>query len=277
MIVGSSYQGDISVNQTLDFFFTTANTSEVPTVLAGTPALSVYKANSATQTTTGASVVSDFDSVVGLNQARIVTTDAFYAPGNDYQIVITTGTINSVSAVGFVVGTFSIENRYSPAMVLDTTIATLASQVSFTLTNGPPDDDAVNGCEIFIVDATTELQVSRGTISDYVGTSKTVTLESDPGIYTIAAGDRVKIFVGGARLDATVSSRLAKGTSLVEGYAVDGSAFTLEQSLYMIWSALAEFAVSGTTIVAKKLDGSTTAMTFTLDDSSNPTSRTRAT
>ena len=37
-----------------------------------------------------------------------------------------------------------------------------------------------------------------------------------------------------------------------------------------------EFAISGTTITGKKLDGSTTAMTWTIDDSTSPTSRTRA-
>lgn len=65
--------------------------------------------------------------------------------------------------------------------------------------------------------------------------------------------------------------------TLTEAYATDGSAATAAQLLYMIWSALAEFAISSTTITAKKLDGSTTAMTFTLDDATTPTSRTRAT
>jgi hypothetical protein len=66
-------------------------------------------------------------------------------------------------------------------------------------------------------------------------------------------------------------------TALTEGYAADGATATLEQMLYMLWSALAEFSISSTTITCKKLDGSTTALTFTLDDATNPTSRTRAT
>jgi len=44
-----------------------------------------------------------------------------------------------------------------------------------------------------------------------------------------------------------------------------------------VWSLLAERNLSGTTLTAKKLDGSTTAMTFTLDSSSSPTTQTRAT
>lgn len=66
-------------------------------------------------------------------------------------------------------------------------------------------------------------------------------------------------------------------TAMTEAYAADGADPTPEQMRYMIWSALAEFAIAGTTITAKKLDGSATAMTFTLDDGTNPTSRTRAT
>lgn len=66
-------------------------------------------------------------------------------------------------------------------------------------------------------------------------------------------------------------------TQMTEVYAADGIAPTLSQCLFLIMQAGGEFAISGTTITAKKLDGTTTAATYTLDDSSNPTSRTRAT
>lgn len=65
--------------------------------------------------------------------------------------------------------------------------------------------------------------------------------------------------------------------ALTESYAADGATFSMAQALYMLHSSLSEFSISGTTLTAKQLDGSTTAMTFTLDDASNPTSRTRAT
>ena len=82
-----------------------------------------------------------------------------------------------------------------------------------------------------------------------------------------------------AAWDTEVQSEVtdALTVALTEGYATDGSTASVAQLLYMIWSAVAEFAISSTTITAKKLDGSTTAMTFTLDDATNPTSRTRAT
>jgi len=65
-------------------------------------------------------------------------------------------------------------------------------------------------------------------------------------------------------------------TAQTESYASDGAAATPAQLLYMIYCAVGEFSISSTTITGKKLDGSTTAMTWTIDDASSPTSRTRA-
>lgn len=66
-------------------------------------------------------------------------------------------------------------------------------------------------------------------------------------------------------------------TQMTEAYAADGAAPTIAQALLMIQQSLGEFAIAGTTLTVKKLDGSTTAATFTLDDATTPTSTTRAT
>jgi len=65
-------------------------------------------------------------------------------------------------------------------------------------------------------------------------------------------------------------------TAATESYASDGAAATPAQLMYMILCAVSEFSISSTTITGKKLDGSTTAMTWTLNDATSPTSRTRA-
>jgi len=65
-------------------------------------------------------------------------------------------------------------------------------------------------------------------------------------------------------------------TAQTESYASDGAAATPANLLYMINCAVSEFSVSSTTITGKKLDGSTTAMTWTINDAASPTSRTRA-
>jgi hypothetical protein len=83
--------------------------------------------------------------------------------------------------------------------------------------------------------------------------------------------------IGASELAADVISDIWQGTALTEAYATDAAAATPAQLLYMIWSMLAEKSVSGTTLTTRQINGITTAMTFTLNDASNPTSLTRAT
>lgn len=66
-------------------------------------------------------------------------------------------------------------------------------------------------------------------------------------------------------------------TQMADSVPSDGTISTREQALYAILQMLTEFAFSGTTMTVKKVDGSTTLMTFTLDDGTNPTSLTRST
>jgi len=123
------YLGDyLEDYATLNFKFSTHKSDGTPIVLAGSPAVSVYKANNTTQSTAGITLSVDFDSVTGLNNVLIdLSADAFYAVANDYQVVITTGTVNSVSVVGTVLAHFSIENRNNKVNVVqlsgDTTAA----------------------------------------------------------------------------------------------------------------------------------------------------------
>lgn len=88
-------------------------------------------------------------------------------------------------------------------IIASTTIATLASQTSFTLTAGSADNDAYNSCRVIITDASTAVQKCTGTILDYTGSTKTVTLSADPAIFTMAAGDGIVILPpAGSGLDA---------------------------------------------------------------------------
>jgi DNA-binding transcriptional ArsR family regulator len=64
-------------------------------------------------------------------------------------------------------------------------------------------------------------------------------------------------------------------TQLTESYAADGTAPTLTQAVMLIMQHLTEVELVGTTWTTKKLDGTTTAATFTTDDANDPTSITR--
>lgn len=106
------YHGDVTLEDTIDIKFTTVQSTGAPTTLAGSPVISAYIGNSTTQITAGITLSVDFDSVTGLNNVRVAATSANgYTAGTNVALVITTGTVNSVSAVGYVVGTFSISAR----------------------------------------------------------------------------------------------------------------------------------------------------------------------
>src|SRR5262245_22663316 len=103
--------GDIAPDETLDVKFTTLGSTGAPTQLAGSPAAAIYPNNSTTEITAGVTLTVDFDGRTGLNHIRIVAATAGLTHGNDYQIVLTAGTVGGVSMNGYVIGSFSCHNR----------------------------------------------------------------------------------------------------------------------------------------------------------------------
>jgi hypothetical protein len=92
-------------------------------------------------------------------------------------------------------------------------------------------------------------------------------------------GDHLTAVPWNASWDAEVQSEVddALDTTLADSIPADGTIPTLRQAIYMITQFLMERAVSDTTVTVKKVDGSTSLLTLTLDDASDPTSITRAT
>ena len=155
----------------------------------------VYKDGSTTQRASdaGYTATTDFDSLTGLHLLIIDladnTTAGFWAAGSEYLVAVADVTIDS-QTVRTWVARFRI--GYADA-IINTTIATLSSQTSFTLTEGPAEDDALNGCVVAIHDVASAVQVGFGYVLDYTGSTKTVTLSA--GVtFTAAATDNVSIF-----------------------------------------------------------------------------------
>src|SRR5688572_17908111 len=101
---------DYTLGETVDFKFTTCEPDTgAPITLAGTPVISAYVDNSTTQITAGITLSVDFDGVTGLNNVRVVATSGNgFAAGTNVALIITTGTVDGVSAVGYKVAEFSI-------------------------------------------------------------------------------------------------------------------------------------------------------------------------
>ena len=379
--------------------FTTFNPSTgAPFTLGGTPALSVYKDNSTTQTTTGVTLTADFDSVTGLNHFAIDTSDSFYAVGSFFDVVITTGTVNAVSAVGSVVGRFTIRktaclkpttsgrtldvssggeagidlaNVGSPTATLNlsgTTISTSQTVASvsgavgsvtgdvggnvvgsvasvtagvtvttnndktgYSLATAPPTAGAIADA---VWDEAYSGHTTAGTFgklmdilrkANYVtegsvaagGTPTTTSFRTDltepDGTFDnqtllfitgVLAGESVPILTYAnangliTTQDALTAAPTAADefvilpdhvhdtgeiadavltTAMTESYRATNAAPTLAQSLFELIAHMGEASISSTTKTLRRLDGSTTAKTFTLDSSTTPTSITEAT
>lgn len=101
--------------------------------------IKIYKDGSATErvSTSGFTATTTFDSLIGINVVVIDLADngtvGFYSAGSEYLVIVDDVTIDA-QTVRFPIARFII--GYDGA-ILDTTIATLASQTSFTLTKGP--------------------------------------------------------------------------------------------------------------------------------------------
>ena len=102
---------DRTLEDTFYLRFTTHQfTTGAPFTLAGSPVVSAYENGSVTQITAGITLGVDHDSVTGLNLLTIVATAANgFESGKSYDLVITTGTVDGVSAVGEVVGSFTLD------------------------------------------------------------------------------------------------------------------------------------------------------------------------
>ncbi len=338
-----SYLGDFRLGDTFDTKFTTRQISGAPFTLAGVPVISAYPANSTTELTAGITLTVDFDARTGLNHVRVVASSGNgYASATDYQLVITTGTVNSVSVVGEVIGEFSIEHRSAlmPTTAARTAVVDAAGLIdantvkvgptgsgtaqtagdifskvtglTFTVANqvdvnvkdwagaavasaaaGIPKVDidtiktnpVVNGGTItFPTTATlaSTTNLTAGTIATVSGNvnGSVASVTGAVGSVTGAVGSVTGLTA--SNLDATVSSRLASASyvsptaAMTESYSALHAAPTQQQALFEMLSLLKEKSIAGTTLTAKKVDGTTSAMVFTLNDATLPTSITRA-
>jgi len=344
---------DYTLEDTVYLPFTSrAFATGVPTTLSGTPVVSAYENDSATQITAGITLGVDHDSVTGLNMLAIAATAANgFENGKDYNLVITTGTVGGVSVVGEVARSFSLGRgaaavdlangtdgltalKTDTAAILVDTSTTLDGKINTIDTNvdailvdtattipgqisGLNDVSAaqVNAeCDTAISDAALATAANLATVdtnvdSILVDTATTIpaqisglndvstaqvnsecdTAISDAALATASAlatvdtnVDSILVDTGttipasiSALNDISVSDILT--TQMTEAYAADGTAPTLAQAIFLIQQTIGDFAIAGTTITTKKIDGATTAATYTLDDGTNPTSRTRTT
>jgi hypothetical protein len=193
--------------------YAAAGNSSATTGLAAAD-VQIYKDGNTTQraSTSGITVTADYDAQTGINLIAIDlsdnTTADFYKAGSEYVVVIADVTIDS-QTVRFPLARFKIGLE---AAILDTSIASLSSQTSFTLAAGSADNNAYVGCDVYVHDAASGVQCCMGTVSAYTGSTKTVTLAVDPAIFTMATGDNISILPRRS-VDAFGGNRTAAGNA----------------------------------------------------------------
>lgn len=266
------YLGDFRRSQTVRFQWNSFNSSGASVTRATNGTISVYKDGGTTQTTTGVTDTEDFDTLTGVHDVAIATTDAFYVPGSDYTVVLSAATIDS-QTVNAVLAHFSIENRFQGEIRKGTAQAGAAGTITLDA-SASATDDFYNGCLVFLESGTGALQAR--VISDYTGSSKVANVDRN-WVTNPDSTSVFRVFPGSlASTTAEIFSALTT-TVMTESYNADGSAFTLAQGMYLLTQMLTEASMSGTTMTVKKLDGTTTAFTLTLNSATDPTSITRAT
>jgi hypothetical protein len=186
----------------------------------------VYKNGSTTEraSTAGFTATTDFDGKTGKHLAIIDladnTTADFWSAGAEYLLAIDAVTVDAVTTGGWIA---RWKIGYTDAF-LNTTIATLSTQTSFTLTNGPAEDDALNGCVCIINHIPSGVLLGFGVVSYNPATTKTVTLTA--GVtFTAAAGDNISFFPpGNARWFAALAAVALPLTPTTAGRTLDVSA-----------------------------------------------------
>lgn len=157
-------------------------------------------------------------------------------------------------------------------ILLQTTIATYSSQTSFTLTAGSTADDTYNGCLLVIYDSTTEAQTAIGVVSDYTGSTKTITLLNSPlsASFTFAAGDFITIIADRSLKPSTDTRTLvvdSNGLADANAVKVGPSGSGIAQTARDIGAAVpaAAAGASGGLLISGSNTGTTTfgALTVT--------------
>lgn len=249
---------------------------------------------------TGAGQVSNITDYVGATKVADVHPHWITAPDNTSTFAI----LPSASDWHHIVADHAIADSfgYLFALNLDGTVSSRASQTSVNTLATYVDTevaailadtnelqtDWVNGGRLdLLIDAikakTDNLPADPADASDIAASFSTISST----LTTISAYIDTEVAAIKAKTDNLPAAPAATGdiptvsqiwtTALTEAYRGTGATGTATQLLYEILQNLTEFAISGTTKTAKKLDGSTTAKTYTLDSSTTPTSITETT
>lgn len=246
----------------------------------GDPVIKCLRAGQTTDVTVSPVLTKNVGGRNGLHLITIDTSaDAEYDPGSgarSFTCYVQDGKVGTAvvtneklftfnTGVWATLDTIADEDR---TVLVSTTIATLSTQTSFTLTAGSAEDDAYNGMVAVIEDASTAVQKAVGTVSDYTGSTKTITLSAAPA-FTIATSDNVRILASGT--GATAANVWARAGA--DPSSVPGPTASLEDKINWICAMMLNklTQTSNTMTLRDNADGSDVGTATVADDGTTAT------
>lgn len=230
--------------------------------------------DSAATATALATAQTDLDTITGSDGVTLATAQSNYTPATASDVSTALGTYDGptngemvaafteIKGATWASGTDTLEairdrgdaawttgaGGTPPQLLQSTTIATLATQTSFTLTAGSADNDAYNGAVAIVTDSATSTQKAVGSISDYVGATKTVTLSTDPAIFTMAAGDTIDILaaISNAPTAASIRAEIDSNSTQLAAIVADTNELQTNQGNWVTATGFATAAALAT-------------------------------
>jgi hypothetical protein len=228
------------------------------------------------------------DSVIMKNEgSEASTTNGFTDEGKGYSLVLSATEMQAARIVIYLVDLTATKVWLDKAIVIET-YGHASAMHAFDLDTAVPDVNIASSDNIDL----TALQ--KASVTSAVPTAVQNRAEMDSastGLAAIFANTNVNIPASIAAVFTNtnvdipaligllndVSGADILAATLTESYAADGAEATLSQILYMMWSVMNSLGFVLTVGTSRKLDGSTPAMTFTLDDADQPTDINRET
>lgn len=96
-----TYMGDFIKGTTVRFMWNTSSAEGASITRATNGTVRVYKDGGIVESTVGVTDTEDFDGLTGVHHCSVATTDAFYAVGSEFAVVLSAATIDgkTVNAV----------------------------------------------------------------------------------------------------------------------------------------------------------------------------------
>jgi hypothetical protein len=200
------------------------------------------------------------DSVIMKNEGAEASTDnGFVDEGKGYSLTLTATEMQAARVVIYLVDLTATKVWLDKAIVIET-YGHASAMHSFDLDTATQDVNVASSDDIDLT-ATQKTSVNAEVdtaLNDYDGPTRAEATSDANAIITQVDANETKI-------DALLTD------VLTEDYAADGAPASVAELLYMIWSLLSSLKFVTTVGTSRKLDGSTAAMTFSIDDADSPT------